>query len=54
METKKPNETPKKSGAVVSKVRGIKNAFLVIVACFIVALCIFLFVLGNPANFNES
>lgn len=54
METKKPNETPKKSGAVVSKVRGIKNAFLVIVACFIVALCFFLFVLGNPSNFNES
>ncbi len=54
METKKPNETPKKSGAVVSNVRGIKNAFLVIIACFIVALCIFLFILGNPSNFNEA
>ena len=54
METKKPNETPKKSGAVVSNVRGIKNAFLVIIACFIVALCIFLFLLGNPDNFNEA
>lgn len=36
------------------KVRGIKNAFLVIIACFIVALCLFNFVFGNPANFMDG
>lgn len=31
--------------------KGIKSAGLVIIACFIIALCIFNFILGNPANF---
>ena len=31
--------------------KGIKSAFLVILCCFILAVCIFHFVLGNPANF---
>lgn len=31
--------------------KGIKSAGLVIIACFIIALCIFNFVLGNPSNF---
>lgn len=35
-----------------SNVRGIKNAFLVIVACFVVAVCLFLFVFGHPSHFN--
>lgn len=35
-----------------SHVRGIKNAFLVIIACFVVAVCLFLFVFGNPSHFN--
>ncbi|MCP9611570.1 MotA/TolQ/ExbB proton channel family protein [Coprobacter tertius] len=34
--------------------RGIESAFLVIVGCFIVAVCIFKFVLGNPANFMDG
>lgn len=34
--------------------KGIKSAFLVIVCCFILALCIFNFVLGNPANFVDG
>lgn len=36
----------------ISNVRGIRNAFLVILACFAVAICIFLFVMGNPTNFE--
>ena len=32
-------------------VRGIKNAFLVILACFIVCVCLFLFVFGHPSHF---
>lgn len=48
METKK-HET--KAKAKKKNFRGIESAFLVIVACFIIALCIFHFILGNPANF---
>ena len=33
-------------------VRGITNAFLVIIACFIVCVCLFLFVFGHPDHFN--
>lgn len=34
--------------------KGIKSAFLVILCCFITAVCIFHFVLGNPANFMNN
>ena len=34
--------------------KGIKSAFLVILCCFILAVCIFHFVLGNPANFMNN
>ena len=30
--------------------KGIKSAWIVIVCCFIVAVCIYHFVLGNPAR----
>ena len=46
METKKTKK--------VKRFRGIESAFLVIVGCFIVALCIFKFVLGNPDNFMNG
>ena len=46
METKKTKK--------VKRFRGIESAFLVIVGCFIVALCIFQFVLGNPDNFMNG
>ncbi len=36
----------------ISHIRGIRNAFLVIVACAICGVCIFLFVMGNSANFE--
>ena len=34
--------------------QGVRAAFWIIVACFIVALCIFKFLLGNPANFVNN
>ena len=34
--------------------KGIKSAFLVIVCCFILAVCVFHFVLGDPANFMNN
>ena len=37
-----------------SKVRGIKNAFLVIVVCFIVAVCLFAFWFGHDSHFDEA
>ncbi|MDE6119728.1 MAG: MotA/TolQ/ExbB proton channel family protein, partial [Muribaculaceae bacterium] len=44
---------PVQGGAPVkSKVAGVKNAFLVIVACFIVAVCAFLFFFGAPSHFE--
>jgi biopolymer transport protein ExbB len=44
---------PKKEEKI-SQVRGIRNAFLVILACLVVGVCIFLFVMGNPANFEGN
>ena len=56
METQKPNAPQHKVAAVKpgSNVRGIKNAFLVIIACFIVAVVLFLFVFGNPSHFDAE
>ena len=34
--------------------KGIKSAWIVIVCCFVVAVCIYQFVLGNPANFMNN
>ena len=41
-----------KATAAKSKVRGIKSAGLVILACFIVAVCLFLFFFGHPSHFE--
>ena len=46
METKKQTKEIKKS-------RGV-NAFIVIVACLILAECFFFFVLGKPSNFEDG
>ena len=43
--TQKP--APKKS----SGFQGVRNAFWIIAAMFVVAVCIYMFVLGNPDNF---
>ncbi|WP_289269958.1 MotA/TolQ/ExbB proton channel family protein [Paramuribaculum intestinale] len=37
-----------------SKVGGIKNAFLVIIACFIVAVCLFIFWFGHESHFEDG
>lgn len=51
MEAQKTS-TPQKK--VESHVRGIKNAFLVIVACLIIAECIYYFVYGAAENFKDG
>ena len=57
MEAQKPNPAKpakaqsQKSG---SNVAGIKNAFLVILACFVVALCLFMFWFGHESHFEEG
>ena len=54
MEAQKPNTAPKSAATLKpgSNVRGIKNAFLVIIACFVIAVCLFLFVFGHPSHFD--
>ena len=42
-------ETTKKIHVV-----GIKNAGIVIICCFILAVCIYHFLLGNPSNFMNN
>ena len=60
METQKPM-APKPAATVsakvkkeekISQIRGIRNAFLVIIACAIAAVCIFLFGMGYSGNFE--
>lgn len=43
------NSQPKKA----KRFRGIESAFLAIVCCFIVALYVFMFILGDPENFSD-
>lgn len=38
----------------ISNVRGIRSAFSVIVICFIIAVCVFKFLLGSPSNFEGN
>lgn len=45
---------PKKKQEKISNVKGIGSAFLVILACAVLAVCLFIFVLGDPANFSEN
>jgi len=57
MEAQKPKTQPAKQPAKAkaqksSNVPGIKNAFMVIVVCFVIAVCLFLFFFGNPSNFD--
>ncbi len=60
MEAQKPNSpqprpvAAKAQGqAQKSKVRGIKNAFAAIVACFVVAVLLFMFVFGSSSHFGK-
>nr|AIF26627.1 putative motA/TolQ/ExbB proton channel [uncultured bacterium fosmid pJB71G8] len=47
---------PKKADnkAVNSNVGGVKNASIVILVCFILAVCFFVFVLGNGSHFKDG
>lgn len=58
MEAQKPNpvaaKRPEGNLKPGTNVRGIKNAFLVIIACFVIAVCLFLFVFGNPSHFDAE
>ena len=46
---------PKKADkAVSSNVGGVKNASIVILVCFILAVCFFVFVLGNGSHFKDG
>ena len=47
MATTQAKANPKKS----SGFQGVRHAFLIILACFVLAVCFFQFVLGNPENF---
>ena len=61
MESQKPM-APKPTAAAaavkkeekISNIRGIRNAFLVILACAVVAVCIFIFGMGAPGNFEGN
>ena len=55
MEAQKPNSA--KSSATLkpgNNVRGVKNAFMIIIACFVVAVTLFLFVFGHPSHFDAE
>jgi biopolymer transport protein ExbB len=57
MEAQNPKTAPKpavKKEEKISNVRGIRSAFLVILACLVCGVCIFLFVMGNPSNFEGN
>lgn len=56
MEAQKPTAKPaaKKAAAEGSKVAGIKNAFLVIVVCFVVAVLLFIFWFGAETHFEDG
>lgn len=56
MEAQKPTAKPaaKKAAAEGSKFAGIKNAFLVIVVCFVVAVLLFIFWFGAESHFEDG
>ncbi len=64
MEAQKPTTPQPAKAATAAKpvkpiqpghnVRGVKNAFLIILACFVIAVVLFIFVLGAEANFDEK
>ncbi|MBD5173589.1 MAG: MotA/TolQ/ExbB proton channel family protein [Bacteroidales bacterium] len=56
MEAQKPIQPAAKKPAAKegSNVGGIKNAFFVIIACFVVAVCLFIFWFGHESHFEEG
>ena len=53
MEAQKPTNKPA-ANATGHKVSGIKNAFWVIIACFVVAVTLFIFWFGHESHFEEG
>ena len=49
-----PKAAPKKKQDKISNVKGISSAFIVILACAALAVCLFMFIMGDPANFSEN
>ena len=54
MQAQKPTTKPQAAKKQGSNVGGIKNAFLVIIACFVVAVCLFIFWFGHESHFEEG
>jgi Biopolymer transport proteins len=54
MEAQKPNSTQASKAKTESHVKGVKNAFLVILACCVVAVCLFIFWFGHESHFEEG
>ncbi len=54
MEAQKPSKPSKPTTEKISNVRGIRNAFMVIVACFIVCVLLFWFWFGHKSHFEEG
>ncbi len=56
MEAQKPTAQPAKAKAAQNKtnVPGIKNAFLVIICCAVICVCLFIFWFGNGIHFEDG
>ncbi len=54
MEAQKPTVAKQAAKKEGSNVAGIKNAFLVILACFVVAVLLFMFWFGHESHFEEG
>lgn len=54
MEAQKPNNKAQAKSNQISKVRGIKNAFFVILVCFVTAVCLFIFWFGHDMHFENG
>ncbi len=54
MEAQKPTTKPVAATTSGHKVSGIKNALWVIIACFVVAVCLFVFWMGHESHFEEG
>lgn len=59
MEAQKPNVAQRPAAAKKdlkpgNNVGGVKNAFLIIIACFVIAILLFLFLFGNPTHHFDA
>ena len=59
MEAKTPKPAAPAAAATkkqekISNVKGIGSAFIVILVCAALAVCLFMFIMGDPANFSDN